>query len=376
MDIKDDVWRDVFDNGPVSIFMWENITGEWPGVEVTKNIEELTGWTDQEFLRGERNYADLIHKDDLERVEAEEDEWKRTRATPFIKMNYRIVTKSGGERHVSEYTQEVPDATGKVTHLVGYIVDVTDHWLTVQEKNNAKQAERAKSEFLANMIHEIRTPMNGVLGMAELLTNTELDTKQKTFADIILKSGNALLTIINDVLDFSKLDAGQMVLVSESFKLSEAIEDVATLIATRATEKDIELAVRIQPDLPEMLIGDMGRVRQIVTNLMGNAVKFTETGHVVADVSGTVNNGIATLTVSVTDTGIGIPEEKIASVFDKFSQVDTTSTRRHEGTGLGLAITTQLVKLMDGQIGANSKVGEGSTFWFSIDLPVDQNHVI
>jgi signal transduction histidine kinase/DNA-binding response OmpR family regulator len=237
-------------------------------------------------------------------------------------------------------------------------------------REKAVLAERAKSEFLANMSHEIRTPMNGVMGMAELLAKTELNAKQRTFTDIIVKSGNALLTIINDILDFSKIDAGQLELDPQPFKLAEAIEDVATLVSAKVEEKELELAVRIQPDLPEMLVGDVGRLRQIVTNLVGNAVKFTEAGHVLVDVSGTVEAGTAALTVKVVDTGIGIPADKVDHVFEKFSQVDGSSTRKHEGTGLGLTISKLLVEKMGGEIGVESEVGHGSTFWFTVPLPV------
>ncbi len=241
--------------------------------------------------------------------------------------------------------------------------------LLEEAQQKAMLSDRAKSEFLANMSHEIRTPMNGVLGMAELLTKTSLDTKQKTFTDIIVKSGNALLTIINDILDFSKIDAGQMVLDPAPFDIAEAVEDVATLVSTRAKEKDLELIVRIDPAMPRFFIGDVGRIRQIITNLMGNAVKFTERGHVLIDITGRESGDRWRLDCKVVDTGIGIPEDKLGIIFEKFSQVDGSSTRRHEGTGLGLAITSKLVELMGGQIDASSALGEGSTFVFAIDLP-------
>ncbi|WP_422372992.1 PAS-domain containing protein [Hoeflea sp.] len=235
----------------------------------------------------------------------------------------------------------------------------------------AESADRAKSEFLANMSHEIRTPMNGVLGMAELLSRTELDTRQRTFTDIIVKSGTALLTIINDILDFSKIDAGQVTLEAEPFDLRETIEDVAGLISGRAAERDIELIVRIDPALPARLIGDSGRIRQIVTNLAGNAIKFTETGHVLVEVTvnGETDAGVD-LVFRVHDTGIGIPEDKLQAVFDKFSQVDASSTRRHEGTGLGLAITSRLVALMGGRITAESETNKGSVFSVELTMPV------
>jgi len=260
---------------------------------------------------------------------------------------------------------------GKSGISIASYTDVTE---LVSAKKIAESADRAKSEFLANMSHEIRTPMNGVMGMAELLAATELDVKQAMFTDVIVKSGASLLTIINDILDFSKIDAGQMELDPTPFRLAEAIEDVATLVSSKVAEKDLELIVRIDPKLPEMIVGDVGRIRQIVTNLMGNAVKFTEKGHVYVNVDGQViKNGdgdFAKLRFSIEDTGIGIPQEQCNTVFDKFSQVDTSATRKHEGTGLGLSISSSLVKLMEGQIGLESTVGQGSTFWFQVELPI------
>ncbi|MCR4266596.1 response regulator [Nitratireductor sp. ZSWI3] len=240
------------------------------------------------------------------------------------------------------------------------------------EKIKAQSADRTKSEFLANMSHEIRTPMNGVMGMAELLARTDLDQRQSMFVDVIVKSGTALLTIINDILDFSKIDAGQLKLDKAPFRLGEAIEDVAALVSSRVAEKDLELIVRVDPELPLSFIGDVGRFRQIATNLVGNAVKFTERGHVLIDVSGTVSGDRAEVTVRIEDTGIGIPQDKLGAVFEKFAQVDASSTRRHEGTGLGLAIASRLVEMMDGSLHATSVLGKGSTFSFTIPLTVDE----
>ncbi|WP_193176550.1 response regulator [Oricola nitratireducens] len=233
----------------------------------------------------------------------------------------------------------------------------------------AEAADRAKSEFLANMSHEIRTPMNGVLGMAELLAGTELDSKQRTFADVIIKSGNALLTIINDILDFSKIDAGQMELDPEPFDLHEAVSDVATLMTARARQKDIELIVRVAPAVHNIHVGDVGRLRQVLTNLVSNAVKFTEFGHVLIDVDGHDHGDRTELKFKVTDTGIGIPKDKLDTIFEKFSQVDGSSTRRHEGTGLGLAISSAIITMMGGKYGVESVLNEGSTFWFTMTLP-------
>ena len=237
-------------------------------------------------------------------------------------------------------------------------------------KEVAENASRAKSEFLANMSHEIRTPMNGILGFAELLAESELGPRERHFVDIIESSGKSLLTIINDILDFSKIEAGQLKLLSAPFALHDAVQDVAGLLNSAAAEKDVELLVRIDPNLPSSYLGDVGRFRQILTNLVGNAIKFTHQGHVLIEVSGDIVDGAARLSIDIADTGIGIPEEQLAAIFEKFRQVDGTSTRQFEGTGLGLSIAGNLARIMGGGISVQSAVGEGSVFTFECLLDV------
>jgi len=253
-------------------------------------------------------------------------------------------------------------------YLNVYGTDITKTHEMREARDTAKEADRAKSEFLANMSHEIRTPMNGIMGMAELLSNTSLSSKQKMFTNVIVNSSSALLTIINDILDFSKIDAGKFELNMAPFSLRDAIEDVATLLSSNIRDKNLELIVRIDPDLPAIFLGDAGRIRQVITNIMGNAVKFTDEGHVLLDVSGHPHGEIYNLIFSVSDTGIGIPEDQQVNIFEKFQQVDGSATRKHEGTGLGLAIASSLIAMMEGDITVESSLGQGSTFTFDMRL--------
>jgi CheY-like chemotaxis protein len=237
-------------------------------------------------------------------------------------------------------------------------------------KEAAESANRAKSEFLANMSHEIRTPMNAILGMAELLSETPLTRDQQKYVQIFRDAGENLLTLINDILDLSKVEAGQITLEEAPFDLGETVERTCEILGMRAGDKGLDLICHIQPDIPLDVIGDPLRLRQIITNLIGNAIKFTEAGEILLEVkAGAVSAGQIDLVFSITDTGIGIPADKVVHIFEKFTQADTSTSRRYGGTGLGLTITRYLVELMGGRLSVRSEPGKGSVFSFSIRLP-------
>jgi signal transduction histidine kinase/CheY-like chemotaxis protein/HPt (histidine-containing phosphotransfer) domain-containing protein len=240
-------------------------------------------------------------------------------------------------------------------------------------RDAAQDASRAKSEFLANMSHEIRTPLNAVMGLTDVLLSTRLDERQTDFLVTVRDSADALLSVLNDILDFSKIEAGKLDLERVHFSIHDTVEDTLTALALRADAKGLELACYVDPDLPTPLVGDPGRLRQVISNLVSNAVKFTEEGEVVVRVTADEPlGGSVRLRFSVRDTGIGIPADKLDRLFDPFEQADTSTTRRYGGTGLGLSISRQLVEMMSGEIGAESTPGVGSTFHFTSSFAVPE----
>ena len=261
------------------------------------------------------------------------------------------------------------------TLYIAILIDITARKQTeaalIHAKDQAEMAVRAKSEFLAMMSHEIRTPMNGVLGMTSLLGDSALSLEQRQYVDAIKHSAQLLMSVINDILDFSKVEAGKLSVEPIPFDLQVAVAEVAELLVPRALEQNLELVVRYATDAPRRVIGDSGRIRQVLLNLAGNALKFTEKGHVVISVEAIRTDGAGRFRFEITDTGIGIPTDKLSALFQPFTQADASTTRRFGGTGLGLSISKRLVELMGGEIGVQSADGAGSTFWFTLPLPED-----
>ena len=355
----------IVDNVPIMLFVKD--AADLRFVRFNRAGEELTGLRKDELLG--KNDFDLFPPQEAQFFTQKDREVLAGKTLVDIPEEI-IQTRHHGERVL--HTRKIPvlDAEGRPQFLLGISEDITEKRRTEAALKAAKEAaeaaSRAKSDFLANMSHEIRTPMNAVIGMTEVLLDTPLDRSQRDYVRMVQEAGESLLTLINDILDFSKIEAGKFVLDPRDFNLHETLGDTMKTLAVRASRKQLELAMYIAPDVPAYLVGDAGRLRQVIINLVGNAVKFTERGEVVLDVRCQSAEGDdVVLLFAVRDTGIGIAPEQRERIFLAFEQADASTTRRYGGSGLGLAITSRLVQLMGGRIAVESAAGHGSTFSFT-----------
>ena len=334
--------------------------------------KQILGYQEHELPNGIQEWESRVHPEDLPRVQRQLQD-HLDRKTRFYVTEYRIRARDGTYKWVLARGQALWDEAGQPVRMVGSHSDITERKLAEEAlrraRDEAEAGNRAKSEFLANMSHEIRTPMAGVLGMIDLALSTEITPQQKEYLETAKYSADSLLALLNEILDLSKIEARRLELAPAAFSIRESVEGAVRLFAVRAQEKGLALTSTVAEDVPDMLVGDPLRIRQIVLNLVGNAIKFTDAGSVTVRLMVQSRTGSTILLrVEVTDTGIGIPAEKHQLVFDRFRQADGSMSRRHMGSGLGLTISAHLVDLMGGGIGLHSEEGKGSTFFFTVPL--------
>ena len=367
--------REVTENIPVAVFQYRVMDDQSVSVTfISRAVEDICGLRPDDVLENSQRLISCVLAEDqpaLLRVLHCTDENIRSQS-----LDYRTRHQLTGATvwvHGEAHARQLPNGA-RVWN--GYFTDVTQAHEIASElqraKDQAEAASRAKSDFLANMSHEIRTPMNGVMGMADLLLDTALDVEQREYVGIVKSSADALLRVINDILDFSKIEAGKLLIEHIPFHLGRTVDETMKLVALRAHDKGLELVCEVDPGVPQFVVGDPGRLRQILVNLVGNAIKFTSEGEIVVfvDCLRSDTSGL-TLRVTVRDTGIGIASEKLQTIFEAFSQEDSSTTRKYGGTGLGLTICARLVEAMGGRIWVESAVGRGSAFHFTLQVATD-----
>ncbi len=334
---------------------------------ISPAYELIWGRSCESIYQNPLSWQLAIHPEDLEPARAV---FLRQIQGEHVASEYRILTPGGEVKWIRDRAFPVRSQAGELIRIVGIAEEITEQKRyeaeLIRAREGADAANRAKSRFLANMSHEIRTPMNGVIGMLQLLEQSVLTPEQQHYTAVAQSSGRSLLTLIDDILDLSKIEAGKITLEKLSFNLRQIVEDVVHLLGVPAAGKGVRIHSHVAADIPRLLLGDAHRLRQVLTNLCGNAVKFTKQGEVKVEAAlESQNDRTTTVRLTITDTGIGIRQDQIGALFSPFVQADTSSTRKYGGTGLGLAISKQLVGMMGGAIGVHSQEGQGSTFWFT-----------
>jgi hypothetical protein len=351
---------------------------------MNSEAEKLLGWSREELIG--KPVHDTIHRQTADGIHLPADQCLIMLDVLRHGESYRedqvFVRKNGSVFPVALASKAALDSSGKPDSLVVAFSDITERkqieQTLIAAKNAAEEAARVKSDFLANMSHEIRTPMNGIIGMTNLAMETELNPEQREYISLVKSSADALLNVINDILDFSKIESGKMSLEHIEFSLEAMLRETSKALAIRAHQKGLELLMHIASDVPDRVAGDPGRIRQVIVNLIGNAIKFTSQGEVEISVHRLdgAASGQTRLRFAVRDTGIGIARDKFEAIFGSFTQADTSTTRQYGGTGLGLTISSQLVSLMGGHITLESELGHGSVFRFDLDLPTPENKAL